>query len=290
MPLLHRNMHGCMCLATSMREYRERDGEREEKKKRERSGSHYPRRSNIYVTWLGSSEKYVFPFLFLSPPSFRAYFAYSYGTQGERDERLRIRSTHTRVHISNPLVRFAAVPFLRAPRGRRKCRRAPALRRMDLMIARHTRAARSRSRSRSRALTRRARVNAFVRMHSRSCGHPPSLFLSLFISLSLLAPPSRGGVPLLALCNCVPRTPVRLRTRAASRRRRGAAWRGVAWRQVGPGDDEHVIESARIRAVSEIRFASAAPYASSFLHFSSPPFRSGVWIVRRSRFQRGSMR
>lgn len=198
------------------------------------------------------------------------------------------------MHISNPLVRFAAVPFLRAPRGRRKCRRAPALRRMDLMIARHTRAVRSRSRS--RALTRRARVNAFVRMHSRSCGHPPSLFLSLFISLSLLAPPSRGGVPLLALCNCVPRTPVRLRTRAASRRRRGAAWRGVAWRQVGPGDDEHVIESARIRAGSEIRFASAAPYASSFLHFSSrslfssPPFRSGVRIVRRSRFQRGSMR
>lgn len=109
-----------------------------------------------------------------------------------------------------------------------------------------------------------------------------SLSIPLFpspppLSLFPLTPLSRDGVPFLALCNCVPRTPVRPRV-CGERRRCGVAWRGV---KLAP-KSKHVIEFVRICA--QIRFAGhgrafrllSLPFFSLF-PFVLSPFRSGIW-------------
>lgn len=173
------------------------------------------------------------------------------------------------------------------------------------MIAGHTRATRS--------LAHRARVNAFVRMHSRSCcgrsrlacRTPHACFsLLLFsfhlslspLSLSLFSGPSPPALAFLSsLYVIAPRPADTCPSENAcgdrSERRQVGLQRSRARDRIRP--DRNCADRSR----SEIHFATIAPsvfYVLSsdffFFHLFLLPFRSGTWSVRWSRFQRGSMR
>lgn len=139
---------------------------------------------------------------------------------------------------------------------------------------------------------RGARVNAFVRMHSRSCGRPPCpacvFFFPLLLhacppSLSPLAPLSPVVAFLSSLYVIASRRHLSVRTRAA--------WSGAARREVGSGSTEHVIRvRLNSRGSVDTRFsprdrAFRLLFSLLLFFFSLRSFSlRNMEITRRSRF------